>query len=69
MDWIDVKKEAPPKNGTKILGARWNKSLEYWEISVIQFREGTFLVVPSKDYRLSFIPTHWKWIEENGLHR
>jgi len=64
MEWISIKEQTPPKDGTRILGARWNKHFNVWDIGVIKWTDGTFAVVPTRDYRLSLLPTHWAELKE-----
>ena len=62
--WRSVDEEEPPKDGTRILGARYNHTFETWDIGVIKWNGETWEVMSTRDYRLSLLPTHWKPISE-----
>lgn len=48
-----------PKDGTKILTARYNIIFEGWEMGVVKWDGETWKVVPTRDFRLSLLGTHW----------
>lgn len=57
MEWQPI--ETAPKDGTAILAARWNKLAGGWEYSVVKWTGDTWAVIPTRDFRLSFLGTHW----------
>ena len=51
--------ETAPKDGTKILGARFDCSTGAFEFGVIKWYDETWQVCPSKDGRLSLMAHVW----------
>ena len=64
MNWIKITDKAPPKDGTEFLGARYNTSFSKWDKGVVKWTGSTFAVIPTRDFRLSLLPTHWAEIED-----
>lgn len=55
--WLPI--ETAPKDGTKILVTRFNESFGCWDTGVVKWVEGTWAVVPTRDFRLSLLGSHW----------
>jgi hypothetical protein len=51
--------ETAPKDGTEIVAGRFNHHFNKWESGVVTWTDETWKVVPTRDYRLSFLGTHW----------
>jgi len=62
MEWQPI--ETAPKDGSSILTCRYNNTFHTWDMAVVSWNGETWKVIPTKDYRLSLLGTHWMPLPE-----